>query len=167
MDVISHGLWGGLAFGRKSKKSFGLAFLLGVLPDIVAFGPLFVQQIFSPSLRVRPDYASGHPDLSLLPHYVSQIYNYSHSLVIFAIVFLIVWAIRRKPMMELSAWGMHILFDIPVHTSSFFPTPFLWPISNLHVNGVPWGDPRIFFPNWAALIILYLVWYISHKRKHV
>lgn len=167
MDIISHGLWGGLTFGRKSKQNFLLAFLIGIFPDIAAFGPFFIQQIFTRSLRTRPDYASGHPDLSLIPQYVSQIYNYSHSLIIFVIVFLLVWAIRRKPMMELGAWGLHILFDIPVHTTSFFPTPFLWPLSNFHVNGLPWGNPWIFFPNWIALIILYFVWWrvVSIRRS--
>ncbi len=42
MDIVSHGLWGGAAFGRKNKKSFWVAFLFGVLPDLLAFGPFFI-----------------------------------------------------------------------------------------------------------------------------
>lgn len=165
MDIISHGLWGGLAFGRKSKENFIIAFLFGIFPDLISFGPLFISQIFVPSLRVRPDYASGHPDLSLLPNYVLYIYNYTHSLVIFLIIFLLVWAIRRKPQLLMLAWPLHILYDVPFHTHAFFPTPFLWPISNLKINGIAWGDVRVIIPNWIALLVLYSAWWIFNKVR--
>lgn len=165
MDVLSHGLWGGVTFGRRNKGDFISAFTFGVLPDVVAFGPLFVHQLFNPALRVRPDYASGHPDLSLLPDYVMQIYNYSHSLVIFAIVFFLMWAMRGRPLMPMLAWGLHILFDIPTHSTAFFPTPFLWPLSDVTVNGIPWGRPWIFFPNVMLLLIFYSAWFIHYRKN--
>ena len=165
MDILSHGLWGGIAFGRKSKQNFIIAFLFGILPDFLSFGPLFISQIFVPSLRVRPDYTSGHPDLTLLPHYVTQIYDYTHSLVIFLLVFLIVWAILRKQYFLLLEWPMHVLYDFPFHTNAFFPTPFLWPISNITIDGIAWGNPRVFIPNWILLIVLYIVWWLFKKRK--
>ncbi len=167
MDILSHGLWGGLLFGRKSRRDFSIAFLFGIIPDLASFGPLFISQIFIPELRVRPDYSSGSPDLSLLPEYVTQIYNYTHSLVIFLIIFLIVWAIRRKPQFLMLAWPLHVLYDIPFHTQAFFPTPFLWPISNLTIDGVAWGDPRILIPNWIGLIVFYVVWYVLNSKKEV
>ena len=42
MDIISHGLWGSITFGRKNKKSFWTAFLFGLAPDFLAFAPLFI-----------------------------------------------------------------------------------------------------------------------------
>lgn len=42
MDIISHGLWGGIAFGRKNKKDFWQSFAFGVMPDLLAFGVLTV-----------------------------------------------------------------------------------------------------------------------------
>ena len=32
MDIVSHGLWGALAFGRKNRRSFWLAFGIGLAP---------------------------------------------------------------------------------------------------------------------------------------
>ena len=74
MDIVSHGLWGGAAFGRKNKKSFWVAFLLGVLPA------LHQRPLFN---GIEP------PDPSLIPSYVGQIYNLTHSLVVFAAALLI------------------------------------------------------------------------------
>ena len=37
MDIVSHGLWGSIAFGRKSRSSFWMAFVIGMAPDIFSF----------------------------------------------------------------------------------------------------------------------------------
>ena len=38
MDIISHGLWGGIAFGRKRRSLFWWSFGFGVMPDLFSFG---------------------------------------------------------------------------------------------------------------------------------
>jgi hypothetical protein len=40
MDILSHGLYGGVAFGRESRKKYLIAFLFGVGPDLLSFGVL-------------------------------------------------------------------------------------------------------------------------------
>ena len=161
MDFISHGLWGGVAFGRKNKRSFWAAFLFGIAPDLFSFGAFFIS-IFLGIQKLPP---LKSPDPSLIPSYVSNLYNISHSLIIFLLIFFLVWAIRKKPLWESSAWGLHILFDIPTHAHGFFPTPFLWPIFDFKVSGIPWTDPIIFFPNIALLITLYLYFFVYRKRR--
>ena len=37
MDIISHGLWGAFAFGRRNRTSFSLAFAIGMAPDPVSY----------------------------------------------------------------------------------------------------------------------------------
>jgi membrane-bound metal-dependent hydrolase YbcI (DUF457 family) len=96
---------------------------------------------------------------------VYSLYNATHSLVVFALVFGLVWLVRGKPLMELGAWGLHIAVDIFTHSEAFFPTPFLWPFSDLRVNGVPWSDPRIFFSNVLLLTVLYAWFFLRRKRK--
>ena len=164
MDIASHGLWGGIAFGRKNKKSFWAAFLFGILPDFLAFGPFFIGTFFG--FYKWPRFGPEPPDPSLIPSFVGQVYNITHSLIIFAAVFLIIWLILKRPVYEMLAWGLHILVDIPTHSYRFFPTPFLWPISDLKVDGVGWGHPYIFFPNIALLILLYLWFFVIKKRKN-
>jgi len=163
MDVFSHGLWGGITVGRRSKKSFGAAVAFGMAPDVIAFGPFLVTRLLNQGTEFFSHFGK-RPELSAIPEYVHSIYSVTHSLVVFATAFAIVWAIRRKPMMEMLAWGLHICMDIPTHSPEFFPTPFLWPVSDFHVNGTPWSSPYIFFPNWGLLIILY-GWFLYIKRK--
>ena len=164
MDIISHGLWGSIAFGRKNKKSFRTAFLFGLAPDFLAFAPLFILIFLG--IVDRPSIPPMEPpDTSLIPSFVYGVYNVTHSLFVFAAAFLFLWIILRKPMWEICAWGLHILLDIPTHSYQFFPTPFLWPISDFRFDGIGWSDPYIFFPNIVVLLILY-VWFYLIKRNN-
>lgn len=163
MDIVSHSLWGGVTFGRKNKRNFYLALLFGFLPDMFSFGILWIANILG--LSQRPDWSQGTPAESLIPDYIHNLYNTTHSLVIFILVFALVWFFRKKPFWPMGAWGLHILIDIPSHSLAFFATPFLWPISNYQFNGIGWGDPIIFFPNVILLIGAYIAWFVFNKTK--
>ena len=163
MDIFSHGLWGGIAFGRRNKKSFIRSFLFGISPDLFSFGLFFVLMVFG--VVDRPDFSVEPPSPGLIPQYVHMLYNVTHSLVIFSLTFALLWVLFRKPVWESLAWGLHILVDIPTHSYDFFPTPFLWPISDFTVNGHNWGSPEIFFPNVLLLLILYAWFFIYRKRQ--
>lgn len=163
MDTLSHALWGGVAFGRRNKRSFLLASFFGFAPDIFSFGILFAANILG--ISERPNFENGPPDMSSIPAYVDSLYNATHSLIIFALVFGLVWVIRKKPLKEMGGWIFHILLDIPTHSTAFFATPFLWPLSSYKFDGEPWGNPWIFFPNVILLIATYSYFYIYKKRK--
>lgn len=164
MDIASHGLWGGIAFGRKNKKSFWLAFLFGVAPDLFSFGPYFAASWIG--LAERPEFSSHPPPVALkfIPTYVFESYKMTHSFIIFAAAFLIAWLIFRRPVLEMLAWGFHVILDIFTHNRAFFPTPFLWPLSSYTFDGWSWGQPYIWFPNIGALIVLYLIFFLGKKR---
>ncbi len=164
MDILSHGLWGGITVGRKSKKSFWTAFAFGVAPDVIAFGPMFADGLMTHGLDFFENMGRHPPSPSMFPAYVHSLYNVTHSLLVFAAAFAIVWFARRKPLMEMWAWALHVSMDIFTHSSAFFPTPFLWPVSDFHVDGIPWSRPIIFFPNIAILAILY-AWFGYHKIR--
>lgn len=164
MDIISHGLYGGVAFGRKSKKDYAIAFLFGILPDLVAFGPFFLLAFLGfaplPFDRIEP------PNNNLIPSYVHSIYNMSHSLVIYGLFFALLWVLGKKAFAMLTlGWPLHIIVDMPLHTKNFFPTPFLWPVSDLHIDGIPWSRPYIFLPNVIFIIIVYSIWYYRSKKR--
>lgn len=163
MDILSHGLYGGVAFGRQSRTAYWLAFLFGILPDLVAFGPHFVSSLFGNGGFPRPSEEAPHT--LIVPEYVYGIYNLSHSFVIFAVAFALVWLLRRRPLLPMLAWGLHVLIDIPTHTTAFFPTPFLWPLADVRVNGIAWSDPWIFIPNIIILAVLYAGWRYTVRRR--
>ena len=154
MDIISHGLWGGWAFGRKSRTSFELAFVIGLAPDLFSFGVLWVAATLG--LAPKPDFSHGTPPESTIPLYVHHLYDVTHSLVVFLCVFMIVWLLLKRPLWKLGAWGLHVLVDIPTHSFAFFPTPFLWPLSDWKFDGWQWNTPAILIPNYLMLSLLYL-----------
>ena len=102
MDIISHGLWGSVAFDRKNKKSFWTAFLIGIAPDIISFGPFFAGILLG--FYPTPDFRAGPPPTAIIPEYINSIYNITHSLIIFALVFFIAWLILKYPYLPLFAW---------------------------------------------------------------
>ena len=161
MDIFSHGLWGGIMFGRKNRRDFISVFIISLLPDIISFGPSFILMFLG--LSVQPDWSGGPPPLSAIPSHVFALYNVTHSFLIFFLVFLFIWALRKKPFWPLGAWGLHILIDIPSHSFDFFPTPFLWPLSDFKINGLDWFRPVVFFPNLILLVIFYS-WFLIYKK---
>jgi hypothetical protein len=89
MDIVSHGLWGAIAFGRRTRGSFWLAFMVGIGPDVFSFGILTMAAMLG--LAKQPDFSHGTPPESSIPEYVHHLYNVTHSLVVFLMVFLLVW----------------------------------------------------------------------------
>lgn len=162
MDIFSHMLWGGLVFGRKTKKSYWLAAFFGVLPDLLSFGIFTIAGILG--IIKLPHFSSTPPDPALIPAWVGQLYNPTHSLVVFVLIFALVWLIFKRPVWEMGAWGLHVFMDIFTHSYKFFPTPFLWPVSQFKVNGIPWSSPIIFIPDIILLAVLY-IWFFIAKRR--
>jgi membrane-bound metal-dependent hydrolase YbcI (DUF457 family) len=164
MDILSHGLWGAIAFGRKSRASFWRAFVSGLAPDLFSFGILWTAATLG--LSEKPDFSHGTPPESTIPLYVHQLYNVTHSFIIFILAFVLLWLLLRRPLWGLSAWGLHVLVDIPTHSFAFFPTPFLWPLSTWKFDGWQWMTPTILVPNYVLLALLYawFLWRVSKPR---
>ncbi len=158
MDIISHGLWGGIAFGRRKKK-FIIALLFGILPDFLAFGPFF--------LYTKLNAISFHrkPPLEIIPAWVFVIYDLGHSLIFFCIIYLIIRRVDKKISFCCLAWLLHIFFDIPTHSAEYFPTKFLYPISNFYVDGIPCSSPSILYPNVIILITLYSIYLFRYLKR--
>lgn len=163
MDILSHGLWGGVIAGRRNKKNFIWAFLFGIAPDLFSFGIFTGMTILG--LASGPDWSAGVPLESDIPQYVHHLYDFTHSAVVFLVFFLIVWAVRRRPFWPMTAWFLHIALDFPTHTAKFFPTPILWPFVDVRFSGIPWSHPIIFIPNVVLLVLVYVWVYVILPRK--
>ncbi len=154
MDIFAHGLWSYAVFHKK--KYAWLAILFGVLPDILSFGILFIMNLISGSLQ------RGPPSLSSLPDWLFAAYSMTHSFVIFLLVFFIIYLLTKKWFWPLTAWAIHVLIDIPTHSTRFFPTPFLWPLSGYVFDGISWATPWFMLVNYSSLMIVFIV--IAHYR---
>lgn len=167
MDIIAHALWTTAAAKLARNKicqplRLGWAAFWGVFPDLLSFTVPAVVRIWW--------YATGAthsllPDAHSAPHFqwVWPLYHCSHSLLVFAAVFGLVWAILRRPVLEMLGWALHILIDILTH-QGMFAVHFLWPLSNYGFNGIRWENHWFLAVNYAALLTA-LPWLWVHTRE--
>jgi len=164
MDILAHGLWTNVMYKvipntQKDRKITRWGIFFGIFPDLFAFTPVFTDVFFrliffGQRLHFGPPEDNGQTiPLDNLTHHL---YNLSHSLVVWALVFALAWLIFRRLPWVLLGWALHICIDIFSHNSHFFATPFLWPISNFHVEGWSWGSPVFMIVNYSLLLILYI-----------
>ncbi|MFC1728259.1 hypothetical protein ACFLZ7_02200 [Nanoarchaeota archaeon] len=154
MDFIAHLLWTWIVFYRSKILKYAL--LVGVLPDFLSWGIYSVSRI--------NEQVIGRPILSELPNWLFTSYNITHSLVIFLLVFGLVWLIFKKVPFYLFAWPVHIGMDMFSHTKEFFPTPFLWPLSNFTFSGVVWASPKFMLINYGLIVVFAVTMLIFKKN---
>lgn len=170
MDIFSHGLWAGAAaYGANMKRKRPISVwktaAWGVFPDLFSFTIAFVWMI---ATSVRFDARNAEPfggDGHIISQLTTTLYDLSHSLIIFLLVFGIVWYLLKRPVWELSGWLLHMLIDVPTHSYQFYPTPILWPISEWKFNGFSWGQPWFMALDITALAIVYWMIWRSYRRK--
>lgn len=160
MDTLAHGMWGGAVFGRRDHQ-WKWAFWWGMCPDLFSFGPFFLIHLGDIGERWSK-HRMGPPDPRLIPAYVYHAYNATHSLVIFSVVMFLAWKRWGRRSWPFAAWGLHILCDIPTHSTRFFPTPYLWPLPTPFVNGHSWGNRTFMLANWAGIATAYAV--LAYRR---
>jgi hypothetical protein len=161
MDTFSHALWGYGLFGYKRHAL--LAMFFGAMPDLISFGVFMAIRLFSGDLHFH----MGPPALSTLPPWLFLMYSIGHSFVICIPVIALVAQRRRDIAFAMLAWPFHIVLDFPFHSAKFFPTPMFWPISDFHIDGIPWSHWYIWYPNVAGLIILFLYRRYQSKKAAV
>jgi hypothetical protein len=143
---------------------FLLAAGISILPDILTEGLFFVLLLLN--IGGMPGWENGHPNIGDYPMFAQNLYNVTHSLIIFTVVFALIWIAAKKPIWVATAWGLHIVIDIPTHSLALFPTPFLWPISDFRVDGIGWDHPIVLAIDIILLIAAYSIWlYPKYFRK--
>lgn len=167
MDIITHSLWGLIVFHKL--KLWWLVVLFSILPDVLPFIVPYMSYFLHKDFLIRTKKffkivweKKGDIPISQLfgglPSYVKKMYKFTHSLIIFGGLFIILFFTSREISWYVLPWIMHILIDIPTHDETSFATPFLFPVSNFRVNGIP--STRIWFQiiNYVSIIVIgYLV----------
>ncbi len=174
MDIFAHVLWTSAgarganeSFLKKHRISVAWTAFWGIFPDLFAFSFGFIQLFFYFVLG-KISFAAIEADHHIVPGFSSAhtLYQYSHSLIIWAIVFLLIWIIRKRPVYALLGWVLHILIDIPSHSGTFYPTPFLFPLSNYKfLHGVAWSTTWYMIINYSLLLVVFGWMLIRDVRK--
>jgi len=168
MDVLAHALWTTAAASAARRKlarptHLGWAAFWGVFPDVFSFAIPAVVRIWW--------YATGTTK-SLMPdahspqrfQFVWQLYHCSHSLLVFAAVFALVWIIARRPVLEMLGWALHILIDIPTH-QGIFAIHFLWPLSSYGFQGIRWENRWFMLANYGTLFLIFACMWMRARRE--
>jgi len=181
MDIFAHTLWATVgakklndSLGKKEKKNISIlwASFWGIFPDFFAFTVPTLLSIYSLIFSGKslydishhgPHLSEGDPTFNL----ASYLYQYSHSIIIFLLVFGIVWIIFKRPQFVMLGWLLHIILDIPSHSLEFFPTPFLFPFSNYHFPyGIMWSNQWFMIINYSFLLFVFL-YFLFRKKKNI
>lgn len=179
MDIFAHALWANAAATKlndsfeaknKPKISMGWSMFWGIFPDLFAFSiptlwSLYLiitgEQSFSGISQHGPHLSQADPTFSI----ATYLYQYSHSIIIFVVVFGIVWLVFKRPQLAMLGWLLHILIDIPSHSLQFFPTPFLFPVSNYRFQyGITWSNTYFMVINYSFLFLVYLYFFLRKKK---
>jgi hypothetical protein len=170
MDTFSHAAWGYAALHRRAGLAWWGA-LAGAAPDLLWFVPSTAERVMErgwAGLSVGRDgniwRANGPPLPPELIEAYHRYYVYTHSLMLLGIVTAAVLVTRWRRWAWLAVpCALHILMDIPTH-ERYQTRPF-FPLSEWQFEGLSWADPRIFWPNLAALLGIY--GWIFYRRRAV
>lgn len=188
MDVLSHTLWSNALYHSKYHNRRGMRYLsafLGVAPDLVGFTPLFIYLIFSGRMFAGERFPFTPTNWTF--GFAEHAYNYTHSLVIFTSVALlilltgnIVSNLKRRKMAKqvgapvsfkfwffwpMLAWPFHIMLDIPTHPN-FYHTPILFPLSDYkYTGGISWAQPMFMLVNAILLLSVYLILFYVRRKE--
>ena len=150
MDTLSHALWGRGLFGYRGFPKWALFW--GALPDLVSFGIYILLRIVRYGWQWRAPMES-------LPDWLYITYDISHSFITAFLAIAIALRFSKPMAFAMLAWPFHIVLDFPFHTFAFFPTKFLWPISDFVIDGIAWSRPEVWYPNAAGIILLFVYRY--------
>lgn len=177
MDIFAHAIWTNVAATvarkrqerteRNYKKLVSVAWTTfwGIFPDLFAFTIPFVIGVWSMVVGTVAPLAKESWPIGLRGNLAPMLYNYSHSLVVWAVVFLIVWVIYKRPRWELFGWLLHILIDIPSHANGFYLTPVFYPLFNWKfTHGISWAHPIYMLINYSLMVIVWSV-LMFYRRK--
>lgn len=156
MDIFAHALWGYTVFRKKALTKWAIA--MTVMPDFFSFGIYFIILLATGKLFSGQGFGT-------IPHYVTFMYNATHSLFIAGIFGIFVYMRYREYMLLIWGWLMHIGIDIFSHAEGFFPTQILYPVSNIHFSFIRWSDPVFMIVNYSALLVIYSILGIRWWRR--
>ncbi|OGZ45432.1 MAG: hypothetical protein A3C84_00210 [Candidatus Ryanbacteria bacterium RIFCSPHIGHO2_02_FULL_48_12] len=169
MDIFSHGLWAVAAAKAAKQKtarpvSLWFAAFWGMFPDLFAFSFFFFWMFWNIAANgwavndfPRPDAIEPiRPEVAQMSFLSHRLYDFSHSVIVFLVIFFVIWLIRHRPSWEMIGWPLHILIDIPTHSYQFYPTPVFWPLWEWKFpHGHSWVNWKFLVINYALILIVF------------
>ena len=77
------------------------------------------------------------------PKWMQIIHHIFHSLPVLLVITIVLRLVKGYWPLWGSAWELHILVDIPTHSRLNWAPQFLWPLSDVTVDGVSWAKVMV------------------------
>jgi hypothetical protein len=163
MDIVAHTLWAGMgavAAARHwpvSASQARAAVALAALPDIGHLVPIALWGLLGDGTwQALRGYAFAMPGAEpWLPAGVQAwsrtLHCVMHSAIVASIVTMLAWFWWRWVLVPLAGWWSHIVIDVFTHSSDYYPSPVLYPITERGFDGIAWPTPWFMALNYAAL----------------
>ena len=176
MDIVAHSLWVGLgvvAAARRwpvSASQARAAVALAALPDVGHLIPIALWGLVGDGTwDALRGYAFATPGAEpWLPAGVQAwshtLHCVMHSAIVAAVVTAIAWFRWRWILVPLAGWWAHIVIDVFTHSSAYYPSPVLYPITDRGFDGIAWPTPWFMVLNYAALAVAGL-WLLRSSRR--
>lgn len=166
VDTLSHAVWGWAITRHRGPRAAKLGALAGALPDILWFVPTKIEALIEEGWSGLRGWsepgiwrANGPPLPPPLAEAYADVYVWTHSLVVLgAVCGLFACTGARRHIWLVVPYAFHILLDVPTHER--YRTPLLHPFSDFTVEGVSWGDPRVFYAHLVLLatVVGFVAW---------
>lgn len=163
MDIVAHSLWAGLgavAAARRWPVSASQALTAvasAALPDIAHLIPIVGWGLLGDgSWQAIQGYALAKPGAEPWLPAAVQVWSHHlhcvmHSGVVASVATMIAWFRWRWLLVPLAGWWSHIVLDVFTHSSEYYPSPVLYPITQRGFDGIAWTTPWFMALNYAAL----------------
>jgi hypothetical protein len=176
MDIVAHSLWAGLGAVAVSSRwpitanQARAAVALATLPDIGHLIPIALWVLLGDgNWAALQGYAFATPGAEpWLPAGVQAwshtLHCVMHSAIIASAVTVIAWLRWRWAVVPLAGWWSHIVIDVFTHSTAFYPSPVLYPITDRGFDGIAWPTPWFMALNYASLVVAG-VWLLRVTRR--
>lgn len=175
MDIVAHSLWAGLAITAAARRwsvtreQTRTAVVLAALPDVGHLVPIVLWGLFEDGTwAALRGYAFAIPGAEpWLPETVRlwshNLHCVMHSAVVAFGVTALAWFCWRWLLIPLGGWWSHILIDVFTHSSEYYPSPVLYPLTQRGFDGIAWPTPWFMALNYAAIAVT-AVWLLLSTR---
>lgn len=175
MDIVAHALWAGIGVAllrrrRPISPAVAVATVgLAAVPDVLHLLPIgFWWALGDGPWSTLWSYAVAvpgrEPALPILVNALSHhLHCIMHSAIVAGVVTLLAWSLRRLVWIPLMGWWSHILIDVFTHSTDYYPSPVLYPITQRGFDGIAWNAPWFMVLNYLALGLVG-IWLVRSRR---
>ncbi|MBI5898476.1 MAG: hypothetical protein HZB40_04565 [Rhodocyclales bacterium] len=139
--------------------------VMALLPDLVHMLPVLawvlggdgaVAELWRYAIALPGQEPGMPPWVGAAAHHLHCIL---HSGVLALIVTAALWRWRASLGLPLAGWWSHILIDVLTHSSDYYASPVLYPLTYEGFDGMAWNTPWFMAANYLALAICaYALW---------